>query len=121
MTLKSIAITLKATALVLLSALSLSVSASERAEIAWQLVDKGALLVDVRTPQEFSAKHLNGAINYPLDTVTTAFKDVAKDRDIVVYCRSGNRSGQAAQYLTQSGYSRVHNGGGLNELLAAKK
>ncbi|NOI65203.1 MULTISPECIES: rhodanese-like domain-containing protein [unclassified Vibrio] len=105
---------------IVLSLCAFFAQASERAEQAWQLIDQGALLVDVRTPQEFADGHLDNAINYPLNTVTTAFNNVDKNRLIVVYCRSGNRSGQALRYLKQVGYTRVFNGGGLQELLKAK-
>jgi phage shock protein E len=113
--------TLKNLALLLLTVFSFSAYSSERADIAWQKIEAGALLVDVRTPAEFNEKHLAGAVNYPLSTVHTAFSSINKGQPIVVYCRSGNRSGQAQQFLIQSGYSNVHNGGGLNELLAAQK
>lgn len=79
------------------------------------------MLVDVRTPQEFNQQHLQGAINFPLNTIASAFNQIDKNRSIVVYCRSGNRSGQALRYLKQVGFTQVHNGGGLQELIAAKK
>ncbi len=97
-----------------------SAIASERAATAWQLVESGALLVDVRTPNEFAQGHLDHAINIPLDTVDTGFKDIAKDRSIVVYCRSGNRSGIAMQSLIKQGFINVHNGGGLSEMQKAQ-
>jgi len=112
---------IKKFAAIFLCVLTFSTYAANRAEIAWDMIGQGALLVDVRTPQEFDAQHLDNAINYPLNTVATAFSHIKKDRQIVVYCRSGNRSGQALRYLRQVGFSRIHNGGGLNELLAEKK
>jgi len=112
---------LKRFVLILLSFCAFSTLASERAETAWKLIDQGALLVDVRTPAEFNQQHLDNAVNYPLNTVATAFNHIDKNRSIVVYCRSGNRSGQALRYLKQVGFTQVHNGGGLQELLAAKK
>ncbi|WED24537.1 rhodanese-like domain-containing protein [Vibrio sp. JC009] len=95
-------------------------AAATRAEIAWKLIDQGVFLVDVRTPQEYQAGHLEGSVNYPLQVIDRAFQQVPKNTPIVVYCRSGNRSGQAFQYLTQHGYQYVFNGGGLRELQAAK-
>ncbi|WP_375748264.1 rhodanese-like domain-containing protein [Vibrio sp. HN007] len=96
---------------------SVSSVASERAEIAWEKIKGGALLVDVRTPGEYNAKHLMNSVNLPLNTVGHAFKDIDKDKNIVVYCRSGNRSGQAKAYLEQIGFTNIHNGGGLEELI----
>ncbi|WP_261858106.1 rhodanese-like domain-containing protein [Photobacterium sanguinicancri] len=90
--------------------------ASERSEQAWGLIEQGAFLVDVRTPGEFSQGHLTGSTNYPLDTIDTAFADVDKSTPIVVYCRSGNRSGQAMNYLKKAGFTQIYNGGGLEEM-----
>ncbi len=94
--------------------------ASERAAQGWEKVTKGALLVDVRTPGEFNEQHLSGAVNYPLSDLSIHFKDIDKDQPIVVYCRSGNRSGQAKKILSSQGYTRVHNAGGLGEMLKSK-
>ncbi|WP_165313476.1 rhodanese-like domain-containing protein [Vibrio ziniensis] len=97
-----------------------SALASQRADAAWELIESGALIVDVRTPEEFAQGHLDDAINIPLDTVETGFADIAKDRSIVVYCRSGNRSGIAMQSLVKQGFINVHNGGGLSEMQEAQ-
>jgi len=97
-----------------------SVMASERADTAWQLIESGALIVDVRTPAEFAQGHLENAINIPLNTVENGFNHIAKDRSIVVYCRSGNRSGIAMQSLEKQGYINIHNGGGLSEMQQAQ-
>ncbi|MBU2911837.1 rhodanese-like domain-containing protein [Vibrio splendidus] len=96
--------------------LSSGVRASERAETGWELIEKGALVVDVRTPAEFEQGHLDNAINYPLSEVATHFADIEKDQLIVLYCRSGNRSGQAYQFLRTQGFTQIHNAGGLIEM-----
>ncbi|HHF3079222.1 TPA: rhodanese-like domain-containing protein [Vibrio diabolicus] len=100
--------------------LSPNVAASERAEQGWQLIEKGAMIVDVRTPQEFSEGHLDNAVNFPLSELDKHFQAVDKDQAIVLYCRSGNRSGQAYQYLQSQGFTNLHNAGGLEELQDAK-
>ncbi len=97
-----------------------SALASQRADAAWELIESGALIVDVRTPEEFAQGHLDNAINIPLNTVETGFSNIAKDRSIVVYCRSGNRSGMAMQSLVKQGFINVHNGGGLSEMQDAQ-
>ncbi|MGD8110035.1 rhodanese-like domain-containing protein [Vibrio sp. TRT 17S01] len=94
--------------------------ASERAEKGWQLIEQGALLVDVRTPQEFNHRHVSGAVNYPLQDLNSAFANINKDRLIVLYCRSGNRSGQAYDRLIKKGFTNLHNAGGLNEMLSTQ-
>ena len=103
-----------------LSLIAFSTFALNRADIGWQKIEQGAMLVDVRSAEEFNQNHLDNAINYPLNTVNIAFKDIDKDQPIVVYCRSGNRSGQAKKILTSLGFKNVHNAGGLTELLQAK-
>lgn len=111
---------IKAGLCLLFAMLSFSSWASERSEQAWDLVEQGALLIDVRTPGEFNQGHLTDAKNLPLSTIETAFDNIDKDTLIVVYCRSGNRSGQAMSYLKQAGFTQIHNGGGLEEMLQTK-
>ncbi|EIJ2220253.1 rhodanese-like domain-containing protein [Vibrio cholerae] len=106
--------------LALLSAwFSSGAQASELAELAWQMVNEGALLIDVRTVEEYAQGHLDTALNWPLSEVETAFSAIEKERPIVLYCRSGNRSGIAQKYLIEQGYTRVHNGGGYAEMRQA--
>ncbi len=90
--------------------------ASERAEQGWQLIEQGALVVDVRTPQEYAQGHIDNAVNFPLSKLDKHFQGINKDQMIVLYCRSGNRSGQAYQYLQSLGFTNLHNAGGLSEL-----
>jgi len=104
----------------LLVSFSLPVSASSRADIGWDWIEQGALIVDVRTPQEFADGHLDNAKNYPLSELDKHFSNIDKDTQIVLYCRSGNRSGQAYQYLTVQGFTNLHNAGGLVEMEQAK-
>jgi rhodanese-related sulfurtransferase len=75
--------------------------------IAW--ADRSLVVLDVRTPEEFAAGHLPGAINIPHTEIgaRVAELDGARDRDIVVYCRTGKRSAQALDLLEQSGFTRL--------------
>ena len=74
------------------------------------MVQEGALLVDVRTPGEFGQKHIEGALNIPLQELEARVAEFGeKGRVIVLYCRSGNRSGQAKTILEARGYTDVHN------------
>ena len=79
------------------------------------------LIVDVRTPEEFATGHYPGAINIPHDNIVDGIRALAvADSDpIVLYCRTGNRSGQAEQALAAEGFSAAVNAGGLTALLAA--
>lgn len=79
-------------------------------------VKAGALLVDVRTPDEFSAGHVKGAINIPHDQVEQHLAQFGpdKNRPIVLYCRSGRRSAIVDQTLSAKGFSSVFNAGGYD-------
>jgi len=85
--------------------------------LAHRLVASGAVLVDVRTPEEFAARHIDGAINVPVDALESRLADVSKDtsKPIVVYCGSGRRAGRAKQILVDHGYSQVTNLGGIDD------
>ena len=74
----------------------------------------GAVLLDVRTPQEYAQGHIPGSKNIPLQTLhdaEAAVKD--KGTPLFVYCQSGARSSQAASLLKQMGYTNVTNIGGI--------
>lgn len=73
-------------------------------------IAQGATIVDVRTPDEFRSGHVAGSINIPLDRIPDQLKKIAKDKPVITCCRSGARSGAAADILKQAGYE-VYNGG----------
>lgn len=75
------------------------------------LIDDGAFLVDVRTPGEFASGHVKGSVNIPLDTVQNQISKFKDKKHIIVFCRSGNRSGMAKNILEQNGFKNVVNGG----------
>jgi len=75
------------------------------------IIDDGAFLVDVRTSGEFSSGHVKGSVNIPLDSVTQHLAKFKGKKNIIVFCRSGNRSGQAKSILEQNGFTNVVNGG----------
>lgn len=79
------------------------------------LVKKGAFLLDVRTPQEFAAGHVEGATNIPVQELEAKLASVPakKDQDVVVYCHSGRRSANAKQILEKAGWSKVHDFGAM--------
>ncbi len=78
--------------------------------------EKGALLLDVRTVQEFADGHIFGAVNIPVQELDRRLDELAasKDRDVVVYCRSGARSARAKSMLKQAGFSKVHDLGAMS-------
>ena len=77
--------------------------------------DQSIQLVDVREPSEFNAGYIEGAQLIPLGTIETDFEVAIPDKDakIFVYCRSGNRSAQAAKKLVDLGYTNVFDIGGI--------
>ena len=89
---------------------------------ALNAVQNGALMVDVRTPEEVAQGSFDGAINVPHGEIVAglAALGVDKKRPIVVFCHSGNRSEKAANALEAAGYSLVIDGGGYSELRAVE-
>lgn len=73
-------------------------------------VAKGALLVDVRSPEEFASGSVKGAVNIPLDEVESRVNEFKGKPSVIVFCRSGNRSGQAKSILESAGIKNVING-----------
>lgn len=75
------------------------------------IIEKGAFLVDVRTAAEFAEGHVKGSVNIPLNTVAEQLDKFKEKENIIVFCRSGNRSGQAKSILEKNGFANVVNGG----------
>jgi phage shock protein E len=69
-------------------------------------VRHGAVLVDVRRPDEYAAKHLDGAINASVDDVASHDFD-GTNQTVVLYCAHGHRSQQAGEVLRSHGYTRI--------------
>ncbi|MGM9911308.1 MAG: rhodanese-like domain-containing protein [Lacticaseibacillus absianus] len=73
-----------------------------------------AKLIDVREEDEYAEGHIPASINIPLSKIESAQGEITDlDTPLFVYCRSGNRSGQAVAWLKQAGYSKVKNIGGI--------
>ena len=73
------------------------------------------VVIDVRTPDEWSSGHLENAMNVEWQDILNITNSVTKDEKIYLYCRSGNRSGRATQILIDAGYSNVTNAGSLKQ------
>lgn len=67
------------------------------------------LVLDVREPSEYAAGHIPGVTLIPMGQVPNRLSEIPEDKTVIVTCRSGNRSGQIAEYLRQQGYEDVHN------------
>jgi phage shock protein E len=89
-------------------------------ELSYDLVKKGALLIDVRSPEEYSLEHVDNAINIPYDEIKDNLSEIDqrvdndKNKAIVVYCKSGQRSAIAKKVLQDHGYKKVINHGGID-------
>jgi len=64
-------------------------------------------VLDVRTPEEYAAGHVPGAVNISHEQLAARLAEVPKDKDVVLYCRSGKRAGMAADVLQANGYTRL--------------
>lgn len=79
-----------------------------------------ATLVDVREPWELSDGQIEGAVNIPLGQVPQRIDEFrSMDKPLILFCRSGNRSGMATAILQAQGVENVHNGGSWNEVATA--
>lgn len=92
-----------------------------------QTIQDHVFLVDVRTPDEFAEGSADGAINIPLSILEQEFSQFENQENIIVFCRSGARSGNAQIILQQHGFENVVNGGpwqnvqqALDEILQKK-
>lgn len=81
-----------------------------------QFVKAGAILLDVRTPAEFSGGHIPGSLNIPLQELHTKLKKLDKNKTIITCCASGMRSASARKLLLENGFPNVYNGGGWHAL-----
>ena len=89
--------------------------ADMNAGVAEYKTNDGAVLLDVRTEEEYRGGHIEGSVNIPLDRISSV-ENIVKDKStpLYVHCLSGGRSGQAVSYLRQIGYTNVKNIGGIS-------
>ncbi|UQA55512.1 rhodanese-like domain-containing protein [Polyangium aurulentum] len=89
--------------------------------LARRLVGEGAVLLDVRTTEEYGERHLDGAVNIPVGDLGGRLAEVEKltggdkNKPIVVYCQTGGRSARAKTALVEAGYTQVTNVGGIDD------
>ena len=82
------------------------------------LVEKGYIIIDVRTPEEYAEGHIQGALNINVksESFVTEIENLSKSDTLLVYCRSGRRSLYAAQVMVSFGFQKIYDleGGFLN-------
>lgn len=84
------------------------------AEEAKNLIKQKAIIIDVRTKEEYESGHIENAINIPYDNINNKTINNSKDTNIIVYCKSGNRSKIAANTLIKLGYKNIYDLGSIN-------
>lgn len=80
------------------------------------IIENGAIVIDVRTPEEFAKGHIKGSLNIPLDEINKALSWLQKDIPAVIVCASGSRSKNAVEILKANGFEKVYNGGSWDSL-----
>ncbi|WP_264435017.1 rhodanese-like domain-containing protein [Flavobacterium agricola] len=83
------------------------------------VLKNNAFLVDVRSAAEFAEGNVPGSVNIPLDQIEKQLSKLKQHKNIIVFCRSGNRSGQAKTILEQNGFTDVINGGTWQQIKEA--
>ncbi len=88
----------------------------DKSESITNFMEKGAVIIDVRTVGEYKEGHIKGSKNIPLDTISSKIQEIKKlNKPVIACCRSGMRSAQATSILKQNGIE-VLNGGGWESL-----
>lgn len=83
-----------------------------------QAIEAGAIIIDVRTPQEFDGGKIPGSINIPVDRISAQTDRIQKmNKPVIVCCASGMRAGIAKSTLKRAGIKEVYNGGGWQSLM----
>ena len=88
------------------------------AERLAELVGEGAQLIDVRRPYEWEAGRIAGARHIEMNELTASAESIERDRPVVFYCRTGNRSGMAAAAFREAGYEAYHLADGIEGWVA---
>jgi len=81
-----------------------------------EVISSGAVILDVRTKEEFQSGHLGNSINIPVGSLQQNLKKLSKDRPIITCCASGARSASAKRLLKSNGFEQVFNGGSWQSL-----
>jgi rhodanese-related sulfurtransferase len=97
---------------------SKSLALEVNTDTAYQMYQNGAFVVDVRTQEEWNEYHAPNTTLIPLDQLQSRLSEIPKDKEILVVCRSGNRSQQGRDILLAAGYNATSMAGGLKEWYA---
>jgi len=84
-----------------------------------EFINEGAVIIDVRTADEYNEYHIDGAINISYDDISSKIEEYVNDKDtkIVVYCKSGSRSSIAYDTLVSLGYTNIYDYGSISNCI----
>ena len=86
-----------------------------KSESVKEFMDKGAIIIDVRTPGEFQGGHIKGSKNIPLNTIGNQIESIKKlNKPVIACCASGMRSSQATSILKSNGIDAMNGGGWMS-------
>jgi phage shock protein E len=86
-----------------------------KSESIQEFIEKGAIIIDVRSPGEFSGEHIKGSKNIPLNEIGAKINEIKKlNKPVIACCASGMRSSQATSILKQNGIDAINGGGWQN-------
>lgn len=95
---------------------ALTLSKEISVDEAYQLFQNDEYILDVRQPEEYEAGHIPGSVLIPLDILESRLSEIPKDNEVVVVCRSGNRSATGRDILLNAGFPNVTSmAGGMNQ------
>ena len=86
-------------------------------ELIQEIIEQGGQLIDVRTPVEYSQGSLQGSVNMPIESFQYLKDSIDRSKPVLLYCRTGARSGMVKNYLDQLGFDQVHNIGGIKQFV----
>jgi rhodanese-related sulfurtransferase len=81
-----------------------------------ELMQKGAIILDVRSKSEYQSGHIKGSMNIPVQNLSGSLSKLKKGKPIITCCASGMRSASAKNILRSNGFAEVHNGGAWTSL-----
>jgi phage shock protein E len=95
---------------------------AEAASAGWELIEKGALLIDVRSATEYEGGHIEGSINIPHSEIDALKQAIGSelDRSVVFYCGSGRRADKVRLQLEAEGFTGIFNASGLDAMEATR-
>lgn len=85
-------------------------------EAAAQMAENGAVLVDVRSAEEFAEKSVEGSVNIPIENIEK-INELPKDKTLIFYCSSGSRAEKAMSYAKEMGFEKIYNLGSIDKLI----